>query len=394
MALTPHNDPQSETTPSASSSSNGSTAVPSPEPVSSPPPTLSHADTQMVLPQERPNVLYRLFHPPTPMPLVARGVIVYALWDRPPIIPASLASFHSEMKQDGDSFGSWYMIRCLWQLGSTPTSKPIDESEAINALTTMVNYVDALAEAQANGQGNDSGAQLVYQLLQIQEIKVSVPRFYRLREFRPHYHISKEEMQQGNVNRRRGFVDILQEQFHLRGEDMYLDLVPPSTFGHYNQDTHSKGWIVLNPERALLIGVDTSSLHIFAGLVQRRDIDQAKQQKGIALDRYDDVLGRLRLWNAAQDIKETVDQLADLASSGQKATDGVVLLSLALAIIGILVAVYSLLHFSALQLRGTFGLLALASILFWRYAHNGKTYWLFLGLLSIVCALLLDILPI
>lgn len=394
MTLTPHNDPQPETAQSASSSPNGSPAAPAPEPVSSTTPTLSSTDAPLILPQERPDILYRLFHPPTPLPLTAKGIIVYALWNRPPIIPASLASLPSEMKPDGDSFGSWYMTRCLWQ----PGKPDIDESRAINALTTMVNYVDALADAQANDQGNNSGTQLVYQLLQIQEITVNVPRFYRLRTSNLHYHMSREEMQEAIDIRRRGFVTILQKQFHLRQEDTYQEDtfsdLAPRTFGHYNQNTHSRGWIVLNPVRALLIGVDTSSVRIFVGLLQRRDMDLTKQRRGIAPDRYDDVLGRVSLWNAAQDIKETVDQVADLASSGQKATDGVVLLSLALAIIGILVAVNSQLHFSALQLWGTYGLLSLASILFWRYAHSSKSFWLLLGLLSIVCALLLDIIHI
>ena len=390
MALTPDNYPQPETSQNASSPTNSS-MIPAPESTFSAPQISSPAGMQLVSPQKRPNVLYRFFHPFTPFPIMIRGVIVSALWNRPPVIPASLASLPSEMKQSVGSFGSWYTTNFAWYSHNVTTPKPyIDESEATNALSIMVNYVEAIADAQATVLGSNTGVELVYQLLQIQEINVKVPRLYRLRTTRLHYHMNKQEMQQAMINRRRVFVRTLQKHFHLLKEDT-LNGVLPSTFGHYDRNTKSGGWIVLNPVRALLIGVDTSNARILAGLLQRRDIDQTKQLRGIALDRYDDVLGRVSLWNAAQDINETVDQLTSLASSGQKSTDGQVLLSLTLAIIGILVALTPTLQFSTIHLWGTFGLLSLASILFWRYAHSGRAFWLLLGLLSIVCTVLLDI---
>src|SRR6266700_8322406 len=117
MTLTPHDDSQPETSQNDSSST-GSSMVPTPEPTRSATQISSPRAIEPISPQKRPNVLYRFFHPLTPFPIMTRGVIVYALWNRPPSIPISLASLPPEIKLHGERFGPWYVTRFVWKPGS------------------------------------------------------------------------------------------------------------------------------------------------------------------------------------------------------------------------------------------------------------------------------------
>ena len=175
------------------------------------------------------------------------------------------------------------MTYFTWRLTSDASPEPwIDETEIIDALATMIRYIDELAAAQASNRGNNQRAQPVYELLHVREVKLKISPLFRLRTYRLHYHMDKKDMQQAIINVQRAFVFSLQKCFHLLEEDISSGIMP-STFGHYDRNTHSRGWIVLNPVRTLLVGVGRSDVYTFAGLLQHRDIDPTQQQKGLHL---------------------------------------------------------------------------------------------------------------
>ncbi len=341
--------------------------------------------TQPVKPQDRQGWI-RFFRPSVAFPVLARGVSVYTLWNRAPVIPDSFPLPPVETLRYGEKLGSWYAIHLIWKPTSDTAETPwIDTSETTQAFPVMLDYLDRLAAAQATSdQDATQQARSVFQLLHVRELKVQVPRFYRLR-----YHKSKKTLQQEVFYTRRAFVLALQEQFGLL-VDGTQDESLASAFDHYDRDLHSRGWIIINLLRALLVGVSDKAARILVNLLQRRDIDSPGQ--GISLDHYDDVLGRLGLWNSTQEIGDTLDQLESMVINGNKAINGQVLLSLVLALMGVVLSIYSILQPKnwEVQLWVSLGLLFIASLFFWCYAHFGATVWFLLGVLAIAVTLLLD----
>jgi hypothetical protein len=84
------------------------------------------------------------------------------------------------------------------------------------------------------------------------------------------------------------------------------------------------------------------------------------------------VLARIEQRNGTQDIHEIISQLEDIVKSGQKSTDGQVLLNLALAVIGVFISLASTLHIANGQLQWSVISLSIASLLFWGFACSGK----------------------
>jgi len=314
--------------------------------------------------------IYRFFHPQTLFLIKARGLHVYILWNRTPTIPDSFYRPPSEILQSKERLGSWYAIHLIWKPTSNTAETPwLDTPETMQAFPVMLDYLDRLAAVQlTNNPDKTQLAQPVFQILHIRELKVLIPHFYRLRAYRLRQHKSMEKLQQEILYTRRAFVDELQENFHLLGEDTQ-DGLSVSAFDHYDRDLHSRGWIIINPSRALLVGVNDKAAPILANLLQRRDIDQSGQS--ISPDHYEDMLGRLGLWNSTQEIGETIDQLEIMVTKGRKSTDGQILLSLVLALIGTVLALYSILQSKnwEQQLWISLWLLFLTSLFFWFYAR-------------------------
>lgn len=329
----------------------------------------------------------RLFGPSAAFPVLARGVRVYTLWNHVPIIPDSFPQPPVDSSLDKVQLGSWYTMQLIWKLSSDTAETPwIDESEATQALQVLIDYLEKLAAVQPAGHpGVPRQARLVFSLLHVRELKVLVPRFYRLR-----YHKSKQTLQQEVFITRRAFVNALQEQFDLSDVAMQSTSLA-NAFDHYDRSQHSRGWIIINLSRALLVGVNDKAVQILINLIQRRDIDAARHR--ISLDRYDDVLGRLSLWNSTQEIGETMDQLESMVINGNKAISGQVLLALILALMGIVLSIYSVLQPKNWQstVSISLGILFLAALFSWFYARFGAKLWFLLGILAIAATLLFDI---
>lgn len=323
-------------------------------------------------------------------PVLANNVSVYTLWNRAPVIPDSFPQPAVEIWRSGDKIGakigSWYTIQLMWKApsGSDETSW-IDKDKTIQTLSVMLDYMDRLAAAQPAGEADATQqAWPVFKLLHVQDLYVQVPRFYRSR-----YHISKDDLQLEIFYTRRSFVRALQEQYGLLAGDTQEESLA-SAYDHYDRDLHSRGWIIINPTHALLVGVSEQAARNLINLVQRRDIDAAS--RGISLERYDDVLGRLAIWNSSQEIGETMDQLSNMIDNGNIAINGQVLLTLVLTLVGVLLAAYTIVSPPnwQVQLWISLGILFAASLFFWGYARFGASTLVLLGMLAIAATLLLD----
>lgn len=329
---------------------------------------------------------------PSPaFPVLARGVSVYTLWNHTPDIPDTFYRPPLDSVRNEEKIGSWYTIQLIWKPpgpdGDDETPW-IDASEPSQAFPVLIDYLDKLAAIQpADHTGANGQARPLFYLLHVRELNVLVPHFYRLR-----YRRSKEMQQKEVLTTRRGFVTELQGQYDLLNDAMqYTSLA--DAFDHYDRDQHgrgSRGWIVISPSRALLVGVSDKAVRIFISLIQRRDLDV--QGHGIYLDRYDDVLGRLSNWNSIQEIRETMDQLEDMVSNGNKAISGQVLLALILALMGVVFAIYSVLQPDNWQRQSgiSLGILFIAALFSWFYARFGARLWFILGVLAIVATALFD----
>jgi hypothetical protein len=377
-------------TPVSSTTTNASllTTSPSALPTTQPSPSLSSSARQQ---NSRGRIqlwssISRLTYPREDFPVQARGIAVYTLWNRPPAFsPTAPPSLPPEIWLRERTLGSWYTLHLAWK----PSTNTSDEAllsleETKEAYRALLTYVDTLVNTQdASGVGIQP-AQPIYQILHVRELQSQIPRFYRLRTRQ-----DQNTQQQEVFNARRRFVNELRDYFDLQKEDAQNNWFP-TTYEHYDRNTRTRGWIIINPSRALVAGVSDREARILAGQIQHRDTDPSGQQKGIAANRYEDVLGRIGLWNSTQDIGETVTQLEVLVASGQKSTDGQVLLNLALAAIGILLTLAPTFQLASWQLLTALALLSLSSILFWFYARSGNVAWLRIGLLILVATLILD----
>lgn len=330
---------------------------------------------------------WKLFSRPSEaFPVLARGVSVYTLWNHAPTFPDAFPQPPPDSFRVPEKIGSWYTIRLNWQPGSDDAETAwIDTAKAVQALLVMIDYLDKLAAAQPpDDVGGTQQARPVFSLLHVRELLVLVPRFYRLR-----YHISKRALQEEVLTTRRAFVEELQRQFDLQDNAMQ-DTSPAIAFKHYDRDLHSRGWIIINLPCALLVGVSDKTAQILINLIQRRDIDATN--RGISLERYDDVLGRLGLWDSSQEIGETMDKLSSMIANGNIAINGQVLLTLVLTLIGVVLSIYSILQPKnwQTQLWISLGILFVASLFFWCYARFGARIWVYLGMLAIVVTLVLD----
>ncbi|MFL5666524.1 MAG: hypothetical protein ACJ8BW_35025 [Ktedonobacteraceae bacterium] len=206
------------------------------------------------------------------------------------------------------------------------------------------------------------------------------PRLYRL-----HSRKRARAIKQVEMDSREAFVERLQRRFGLVEEDSGTGWVP-GRFIHYDRANRRNGWIVVSPQRALVARVGSSEARILASLIQPRDTDFSGKRGGITTDRFEDVLGRIALWNGIQDIAEAVGQLEDLVESGKRTIDGQFFISVALAAIGVLLALFAYPHLNPWQLTALI-LLAGASGSFWFHTRYKTSFWIWIGWLLFVAAL-------
>lgn len=329
-------------------------------------------------------------HQGSDFPVKGRGIALYGLWNQAPLLSDDVLQPLPDVSERHYRLGSWYATHLVWQSADRENSRPwLTATEVLDAYNVLLHRLDTLeAVNKQNIPAGTTPACLAYRILCIQELKAQKLPLYRLRPLR-----GGKELKQAEFDAQEAFVEELQRQFGLAGEDPLTGWVA-NRFTHYDRNSQRKGWIVVNPQRALVAGVGATEARTLVSLIQMRDIDRTGKQGGIIAERYEDVLGRIAMWNGTQDVAETVSQIEDLVESGKKSIDGQVLLNIALASLGILLTLVPSLHLVTWQVAGSFGIILVASLLFWLRARSGHALWLVLGLLLMVAAFLLASAPL
>ncbi len=329
-------------------------------------------------------------YPGSDFPVKGRGIALYGLWNQAPSLPEEVPQPSPEVWERHHRLGIWYASHLAWQPAGQENSQPwLAATEVLDACNVLLHRLDTLeAVNKRNTPAVTTPACLAYRILCIQELKaqklyLSWPRPLRRRK----------ESKQAEFDAQEAFVEELQRQFGLAGEDLQTGWAA-NRFTHYDRNNHRKGWIVVSPQHALIAGVGSIEAQTLASLIHMRDIDRTGKQEGIIAERYEDVLGRIAMWNGTQDIAETVSHLEGLVESGKKSIDGQVLLNIALASLGILLTLAPSLHLVTWQVAGSFGIILVASLLFWLRARSGHVLWLALGLLLMAAAFLLASAPL
>lgn len=328
------------------------------------------------------NTAWHSLHPESDFPVRGRGIALYGLWNRAPLLSDDLPQPSPEVWERHHRLDLWYATHLIWQSAREGNSQPwLAATEVLDAFNILLHRLDKLEEA--NKQNIPSGttpACLVYRILCMQELKPQKLHLYRLRPLR-----RGKEIKQAEFDVQEAFVEELQRQFGLVGEDPQTGWAA-NRFTHYDRNSQRKGWIVVTPQRALVAGVGATEARTLASLIQPRDTDRTGKQGGIVPERYEDVLGRIGLWNGTQDVAETVSHLEDLVESGKRTIDGQFFISVALATIGVLLAVFAYPHLNSWQIAGLF-LLAGASASFWFHTRYKTSFWIWFGLLLFMAAL-------
>ncbi|HVB24893.1 MAG TPA: hypothetical protein VNG51_23350 [Ktedonobacteraceae bacterium] len=329
-------------------------------------------------------------HPGSDFSVKGRGIALYGLWNQALLLPEDGPQSSPEVWERHHRLGIWYATHLAWQSAGQENSQPwLAATEVLDACNVLLHRLDTLeAVNKRNTPAGTTPACIAYRILCIQELKTQKLHLYRLRPLR-----RGKEIKQAEFDVQEAFVEELQRQFGLVGEDPQTGWAA-NRFTHYDRNSQRKGWIVVTPQRSLVAGVGTIEARTLASLIQTRDIDRTGKQEGIIAERYEDVLGRIAIWNGTQDIAETVSHLEDLVESGKKSIDGQVLLNIALASLGILLTLSPSLHLITWQVAGSFCIILVASLLFWLRARSGHALWLALGLLLMAAAFLLASAPL
>ncbi len=324
----------------------------------------------------------QFFLPGGAFPIKVRGVELYGLWSQSPNLPEDLSHLASIRWGRLRRLGLWPAAHVVWEPAREGKTRSwLTEMEAYDACESLLTHLNVLEAAAAQGAASGTApARLVYRVLHIEELEAQKPRLYRLRSRKRARAIRQIEM-----DSREAFVERLQRRFGLVEEDSGTGWVP-GRFIHYDRANRQNGWIVVSPQRALVARVGSSEARILASLIQPRDTDLSGKRGGITTDRFEDVLGRIALWNGTQDIAEAVGQLEDLVASGKRTIDGQFFISVALATIGVLLAIFAYPHLNLWQIAALI-LLAAASGAFWFHTRHKTSFWIWFGWLLFVAAL-------
>ncbi len=326
--------------------------------------------------------LRQFFVPEGAFPVKVRGVELYGLWSQSPNLLEDLSQLVPIRWGRLRRLGLWPAAQVVWEPTGEGKSRSwlteVETYDACEALLTHLNALEASA-AQRTAPGT-APARLIYRILHIEELEAQRPRLYRLRSRKRARAIKQIEM-----DTREAFVERLQHRLGLVEEDSGTGWVP-ARFIHYDRANRQNGWIVVSPQRALVARVGSSEARILASLIQPRDTDLSGKRGGITTDRFEDVLGRIALWNGTQDIAEAVGQLEDLVESGRRTIDGQFFISVALATIGVLLAIFAYPHLDPWQIAALI-LLAAASGAFWFHTRHKTSFWIWFGWLLFIAAL-------
>jgi hypothetical protein len=174
-----------------------------------------------------------------------------------------------------------------------------------------------------------------------------------------------------------------------KNSSAYVDdlLIDTTYFEHYSPLRRSRGYIVLDPRFSIVIDCAEEDIRSLLTIVQQVNLThQGLQAPGFAR-----VLLRVSMWDSSSDVHASLDDLVQISRSNDASTQGQVLLSFALAGIGILLALTPLPNVRPGQLVAPMLLYAMAAIVHGFFALTGKRFFNLLGALCLLLATALAI---
>jgi hypothetical protein len=313
-------------------------------------------------------------------PLRIQGIVLHALWKQQQPSPDVPLTMKDEIGVDRDETGLWTMLRLAWQPASDRADPPLlTQVQAEQAIVALFQHLETLYAPGSPGTTSSFSPPL-YTILHIHTISVPRPGLY------PIYGKKRKERTDAfRLEKQKIFIEHLQQLCRLTATSAVNEWLP-NKFYHYDRIEHRQGWLILAPTHALLAEVGSEQVLILADQIQPIETDSTRL--GILPEQYYSVLARIAQWVSNQDSFLAVDRLQGLIDSSEKSLDGQVLLNLALAAIGILIAFFPPGQNFQIAQGIALSCLVAASVAFWGYARWGYRLLPFTGWLCGLLALL------
>ncbi len=151
---------------------------------------------------------------------------------------------------------------------------------------------------------------------------------------------------------------------------------PRGYYDHYDAAAKRRGYLAVGRGAAMLGNLSDAALRVLATQLQSGELEPAG---GLSAATYGATLSRVAQWSANEDVRESVDMLERLRTSGDAATQGQIWLSYALAGIGIALAFLAYLR-EPLWLAPGLALLGGSCVFHATYAQRGTHVWRRIGL--------------
>jgi hypothetical protein len=146
---------------------------------------------------------------------------------------------------------------------------------------------------------------------------------------------------------------------------------PRGYFRHYDAIKKRRGYLIVGRNATLLADLSDERLTSLLPLLQGSAL---AIEGGFTAEGLSTALTRVAQWDANQDIRESIDEIAEVKKSSDVSTRGQVWLSYALALIGIALSLISFVAHPAYLAPGLV-LLALSGIAHARFAQKGTSNW-------------------
>ncbi len=307
-----------------------------------------------------------------PYPIAVSGIACYILWKRERLPSGRDYTFSKDFQSRSISLGAWAAIH-IFQLplpGSqnAPWLKDQDAMKVIEKLLELLKVISATESSRP-----------AYIIFHVQAVRTRQPLLYRFYSEK-----RKNANDRYALDVQEAFVERLQTLIGTNLKSVNNDW-EPNGFEHYDRNLQRRGWLTIAPAWALIAGVDAEEARVLADLIQPRNT--SSEYGGILSRCYEEVLQRVAQWNGTQDIFEAVNQLKEVVEGSKKSTNGQVWLNFALASIGVLLALSTIVQVGA-GLIVPVVLFAGASMLHAGYANTGQRSFQILGLLLFTAAVI------
>jgi len=170
--------------------------------------------------------------------------------------------------------------------------------------------------------------------------------------------------------------------------DLTAPVIDAAYYEHYSPSRRCRGNLVFDPRFSLVIDCAEEDVRSLLTIVQQANLTN----EGLAASGYSATLLRISLWDASGDMHASLDDLVQINRSSTASTQGQVLLSFALAGIGVLLALTPLPNARPGQLVAPMLIYAMSSIAHALLALTGKRIFNQLGIACLLIATALAIL--